>query len=546
MRLLALLLLGAGAAGGYLATEAFLLSGDFGFPLDDSWIHLQFARNLARGDGLSYAPGELVTGSTAPLWTGLLAVLLLLPGNPVLWVKAAGVACYLAGIHATWRLGRELGLARGLAALAAGLTLGTYWLVWSALSGMEVAPFIVVSLWGIILHLRERRQVSGYDRASPGAPSEPARPAYSLFFLGVGALLRPEGLLLLGLAVADRLLVVRRAPSESGELTELRLGRPPWRPLLAGLGLAALVLVPVIGFYAAVGGSPLPTTFGAKTGAARSWLPDARYLYTVAGIFMRPQPFMLLLAGAGVVQLIRRLGRGSEDQGLLLALWVVGLPLAYSLLTPQGKHLLVGNFGRYYFPLFPPLVLLGTLGLQPAAAVLSRPIRAGRWRLPVRGALLLLLVLPTALTLVSGATRYVQNVADVQDGDVRLARLLADHLPAEAVLAVQDIGALGYFLPNRLVDLSGIVSPEVQAYTKQAVSADDPYGQAGMRRFIEERRPDYLVVFPQWYPGLVQGGGFRPVLRLAVPGNVTLAGDEIVVYATPWTRHRLRVPGEEE
>jgi hypothetical protein len=54
------------------------------------------------------------------------------------------------------------------------------------------------------------------------------------------------------------------------------------------------------------------------------------------------------------------------------------------------------------------------------------------------------------------------------------------------------------------------------------------------------------VVFPQWYPGLVQGGGFRPVLRLAVPGNVTLAGDEIVVYATPWTRHRLRVPGEEE
>ena len=34
----------------YLATEASLLSFDFGFPLDDSWIHLTFARNLAAGD----------------------------------------------------------------------------------------------------------------------------------------------------------------------------------------------------------------------------------------------------------------------------------------------------------------------------------------------------------------------------------------------------------------------------------------------------------------------------------------------------------------
>ena len=52
---------------GYLAAEAYLLSSDLGFPLDDSWIHLQFARNLAHGRGLSLNPGELVTGSTAPL-----------------------------------------------------------------------------------------------------------------------------------------------------------------------------------------------------------------------------------------------------------------------------------------------------------------------------------------------------------------------------------------------------------------------------------------------------------------------------------------------
>ncbi len=122
---LLLLLAGLTACLRYLLAETARLRGDLGFPLDDSWIHLQFARNLAHGFGLSYNPGDLVTGSTAPLWTALLAVLFVLPGSVVVWTKALGVVLYLAGIDATWRLARELGLPRGLSALAAALTLAT-------------------------------------------------------------------------------------------------------------------------------------------------------------------------------------------------------------------------------------------------------------------------------------------------------------------------------------------------------------------------------------------------------------------------------------
>src|SRR5207244_5142763 len=48
------------------------IAGAAGFPLDDSWIHLHFARNLAAGAGFSYNPGVPIAGSTAPLWTLLL------------------------------------------------------------------------------------------------------------------------------------------------------------------------------------------------------------------------------------------------------------------------------------------------------------------------------------------------------------------------------------------------------------------------------------------------------------------------------------------
>ncbi len=500
-----LLVAAALAVAGYLGTELWLL-GRLGFPLDDSWIHLQFAKNLAAGNGLAYSAGERVTGSTAPLWTALLALLFLLPGNLVAWAKLLGAALHLAGVALTYRLARELEMSRGLATLAAAWMLSSYWLVWAALSGMEVPLFVALSLGGMVLALRERREAT--------------RPPLALAVLAVAALVRPEGYLLLLLAALDALLAPGR-PREN------------WRRAAPGLAVAALCLGSAWLVYAWIGGSPLPTTFGAKAGGARG-LPDLQYVYLVLGVLFRPLPWATLLAGAGIVALAER-WRGPRDRGLLPALWLVGLPLAYAVLAPQGKHLLLGNFGRYFFPLLPLVAVLGAYGLEG----LWRRLEPLRW---LRLALVALFLAPSIATLVQGAARYAQNVANVEDSDVAMALWLRDRLPAQAVLAVQDIGAAGFFLPNRLVDVSGIVSPRAQALVRQATSAEDPYGAAGMRRFLEETRPDYLVAYPAWYPSLVASAALRPLHRLEIQGNITMAGDELILYATPWTRYPLGEP----
>ena len=46
-----------------------------GFPLDDAYIHLVYARNLAAGHGFAFNVGEPSIGTTSPLWTLLLALI---------------------------------------------------------------------------------------------------------------------------------------------------------------------------------------------------------------------------------------------------------------------------------------------------------------------------------------------------------------------------------------------------------------------------------------------------------------------------------------
>jgi hypothetical protein len=242
--------------------------------------------------------------------------------------------------------------------------------------------------------------------------------------------------------------------------------------------------------------------------------------------------------------LVRRLGReratsDGDDRGLLPALWLAGLPLAYACLDSGSGGALVGNFGRYLFPLFPVLAVLGVLGLAPIAAALA-PGRGGARRL-VALALAALVVAPTAADAVRGAGLHVRSVANVEDGDVAMARWLADRLPPEAVLATVDLGAVATILPNPIVDLAGIASPEVSGHVRRARERGESW-RRGVLEFIAAERPDYLLVFPAWLPEVeAPGSPFRRLHAIRVPGNIALGGDEIVLYATPWTRYPLRL-----
>src|SRR5512135_3154814 len=61
-----------------------------GFPLDDAWIHLTYARNFAQHGQWAYRLGEASAGSTSPLWTILLGLGFILKLGPYIWTFFLG------------------------------------------------------------------------------------------------------------------------------------------------------------------------------------------------------------------------------------------------------------------------------------------------------------------------------------------------------------------------------------------------------------------------------------------------------------------------
>src|SRR5207245_7773729 len=85
----------------------------------------------------------------------------------------------------------------------------------------------------------------------------------------------------------------------------------------------------------------------------------------------------------------------------------------------------------------------------------------------------------------------VENITAMQ---VHLGRWVATHTAPDAVLAVNDIGALSYFGDRRIVDLMGLATPAILPYRRE--------GPEGIARVVETACPDYLGIFPQWFLAL--------------------------------------------
>ncbi len=481
-----------------------------GFPLDDSWIHQTYARNLAERGEWAFVPGEPSVASTSPLYTVLLAVGYVL-GVPFFgWAFALG-ALALAGTG--WigaRLAGQMFPKLPLAGALTGLALVMTWhLVWAAASGMETMLFCTLSL--LVVGLVWREPAVETDR-----PARAFRRGAAVGVAGAAlTLTRPEGA---GLVVLSGALVWLAWPyGERGDARQLFLA---WGGGVAVGWLAGIA--PYLALNIHIEGTLLPNTSAAKqaeNAPARALPLLERYGRMLLPLAAGGQ--LLLVPGmvAGLVDVFRR---ARADRRLVL-LW---LPLAWALLDLTAYVLRLPapyQHGRYVIPILPHLLLYGVGGTLVI-------VRAGRrrpaWRVLSRSlALSCVLIMPAFLFI--GARQYGRDVRIINTEMVDTSRWVERNLSPDELLAVHDIGALGYYAPRPILDLAGLVSPEVVPIIRD---------HEALMELMCERGARYLMVLPDQRPAAEDDPrlGPAPLFVTNAPYSPGAGGGNMTVYELHW------------
>ena len=107
-------------------------------------------------------------------------------------------------------------------------------------------------------------------------------------------------------------------------------------------------------------------------------------------------------------------------------------------------------------------------------------------------------------------------------------------------LRANDIGAIGYATEAPILDLTGLASPEIIPYLRPAIPAEAGRGwngasEAGLLEFLRARKPDYVVLFPSWYPSrFFQDGLGEAILRVDLEDNLICGDRTMIVYRPGW------------
>jgi hypothetical protein len=418
---------------------------------DDPLITLTYAKNIAAGNGFVFNQGEAVLGTTTPLFALLIgAVMALLPGLAGTAIAVwATTICWLGLVWSFYLMRESLGIS-----VAAATWMGATVAVagWVPFLGMEAYPF------ALLLIVTLGAAYSG-------------RPLLAGVLGGLLFLTRGEGILFFGLAALAGYWVQVR----SDEKRPTSLIRSVLFLMLVGflipLGLWSLYAMPVFG-------NIFPNTLGAKIAQVDSglwpafqtrllgaWIPGWAIGPSLGPAFLN---LFFVLAAAGLVRCARHYPRL-----FVLPLWALAYASGYALLGVPG-------YPWYRLPIEFVLIVLVAMGLE-GLAVLCGSTHSRAWRrvlahVPVV-VVIALLFRPTLETI------RTTHVRERDHAYFELAAWFDDNGHASERIAYMEIGYLGYYTNLGIVDLVGLVTPEI---THRVAARDFTSG-------FWELEPEYLV-----------------------------------------------------
>jgi hypothetical protein len=445
-----------------LLTAVFCWNALWFSPLlvDDAFISMRYARNLAQGAGLVYNPGQRVEGFSNFLWVLIEAGFLAAGTDVVRGVQVIGICAGAGAIWLTQALVRRVSVHGEPAAwIASALLASSSSLALWSVAGLETSFFALLLVAAVLRF--ERELEAGRPRAA------------SAVLFALAWLTRPE------------------APAYLAYFLLRRCDRR-W------LGLLALWVVPYELFGLFYYGQLFPTTHAAKVGGGLQLELDGLIEFARGG--GRAFPLLLAVGGAGCALGWRRLPRAlcwPALAGLAFVLYagvdwmprfrffVPALPFLFGALAHGSLELLERARARSTGLARVAAIALAALGLECARYQLfgtsardrdgfrTADAQRGFWPVQVWGRL--------------GQLVWPQE---------SMALSILHRVPEGDTVAIADIGFPGYLSANPIFDLRGLVTPAVARW-RHAPALE----REAMLAALREARPAYIV-FPSVGPSL--------------------------------------------
>ncbi|MFX1561249.1 MAG: hypothetical protein ACFFBL_11730 [Promethearchaeota archaeon] len=297
---------------------------------------------------------------------------------------------------------------------------------WLMLSGMETPLFMFVLLLSIIVLDKEEIK---YDLLLG-------------VLVGVAYLSRPEGIIV-ALCVPVRFLIL---------VLKRKVDRTRFLTLFASACIAALIALPWILHCLSVTGLPLPDTFYAKVHIPTDYEIEAWDFWW--SLFIIQMPFIIVGVFVGIILIVK----GKPFPWLL----PVVLTTLYRLTAPYASLI---NNNRYLLPVFDLFFLTAIIAttwiIEIVLLGIIRLRDSDETKIVAVSLAFILLLLPLTPHFVDQATYYGKAVKTVNDLHVNIGTWIAENTPEDAVFATHDAGAVRFISNRSMIDLAGLVSPDI-------------------------------------------------------------------------------------
>lgn len=435
-----------------VAAALIIIINKLEYSPDDTFIYLQYARNLAGGDGFSFNAGEPSYGITSPLWALLLSVPYLL-GFDGYWFSRiidlffalfSVVMFYkLSGIAISKLTGYEQDNKASLQQLSTGIFILNVWFLRWAFTGLEtsLAVFIILSLTYAVFKDRDylTSTLAGF-----------------LF------LIRPESFIFFIFFVLYLLLF-----------------KKSWKKSLICILIFAVLIIPWIIYARVAFGTIVPNTALGKSTFTFSFSVITEQLKRIAGTVVFSDAVELILSALSIIYLVRK---KRINEYLLIVFWILGLITLYIVTDAD-------IISRYLLIMLPFFTLLGVqvLCVFPSKQKI------------IAVTFFIAALFQSQVLYYTYVQPHVTNFSQgLNSCLIPIGKWTNENTPQNSIVLVNDVGAIGYYSGRYIIDAAALINMDLDLNKKiMATPVDERANTANLLKFV---KADYLVqrdAFPE-------------------------------------------------